>query len=207
MYFKYGLRNIFNFRCQITSMQFPFMGGDGMVRAIWWGTSSIPTNTNIEQMYVYASEWSVANYRTILAFSILGRLHWSISFNILSVQMVMHWSDLHVLTNFQIVPTNTNIEQMYVDTCRGPDGANLRAIRKSWDWFTYLKTDYFLSIFCRRTAVYFSRYKLALLVPCLHVPTNFLIYRSNTNIPEWWFTSKLKNKFGKQGYSTRIVCL
>ena len=52
------LRNIFNFRCQITSayiiqsMQFPFITY-GMVLYI---NDSIPTNTNIEQMYVYASE-------------------------------------------------------------------------------------------------------------------------------------------------------
>ena len=37
-------------------MQFPFITY-GMVRAIY-KNDSIPTNTNIEQMYVYASEWS-----------------------------------------------------------------------------------------------------------------------------------------------------
>ena len=52
------LRNIFNFRCQITSayiiqsMQFPFITY-GIVLYI---NDSIPTNTIIEQMYVYASE-------------------------------------------------------------------------------------------------------------------------------------------------------
>ena len=53
------LRNIFNFRCQITSayifiqsMQFPFINY-GIVLYL---NDSIPTNTNIEQMYVYASE-------------------------------------------------------------------------------------------------------------------------------------------------------
>ena len=52
------LKNIFNFRCQITSayihsMQFPFITY-GMVLYI---NDSIPTHTNIEQfMYVYASE-------------------------------------------------------------------------------------------------------------------------------------------------------
>ena len=45
-----------NFRCQITSMQFLFITC-GMVRAIYIN-DSILTNTNIEQMYVYANEWS-----------------------------------------------------------------------------------------------------------------------------------------------------
>ena len=51
-YFKYCLKNIFNFRCQITSVQCPFIT-NGMVRDIKY---SIPTNTNIEQMYVCANE-------------------------------------------------------------------------------------------------------------------------------------------------------
>ena len=37
-------------------MQFPFITY-GMVRAIYIN-DSIPTNTNIKQMYVYANEWS-----------------------------------------------------------------------------------------------------------------------------------------------------
>ena len=51
------LRNIFYFRFQITSafyMQFPFITY-GMVLYI---NDSIPTNANIEPMYVYASERS-----------------------------------------------------------------------------------------------------------------------------------------------------
>ena len=50
------LKNIFNFRCQITSayihsMQFPYY-----LCMVWcYINDSIPTHTNIEQMYVYAS--------------------------------------------------------------------------------------------------------------------------------------------------------
>ena len=55
-YFKYCLKNIFNFRCQITSVQCPFIT-NGMVRAIYI-KDNIPTNTNIEQMYVCANERS-----------------------------------------------------------------------------------------------------------------------------------------------------
>ena len=101
-YFKYGLRNIFNFRCQITSMQFPFITY-GMVRAIYIN-DSIPTNTNIEQMYVYANElrkcWHFYILK-LLFLSIFSRYKW-------------HACRLTCTDKFPNIPTNTNIEQMYV---------------------------------------------------------------------------------------------
>ena len=69
---------------------------------------------------------------------------------------------LHVSTNFQNIPTNTNIEQMYVYASE---------LRKFW--YFYILTLLFLSIFCR-----YSRYFVGTndMLVGLHVPTNFLIW-------------------------------
>ena len=75
---------------------------------------------------------------------------------------------LHVSTNFQNIPTNTNIEQMYVYASE---------LRKFW--YFYILTLLFLSIFCR-----YSRYFVGTndMLVGLHVPTNFLIYRQTLTL-------------------------
>ena len=66
------------------------------------------------------------------------------------------------------VPTNTNIEQMYVYASE---------LRKFWHF--YILNLLFLSIFCR-----YSRYFVGTndMIVGLHVPTNFLIYRQTLTL-------------------------
>ena len=129
-------------------------------------------NTNIEKMYVYASE-----LRHFWHFHILKLLFLSIfcRYNryFVGTNGPGMLVGLHVSTNFQNIPTNTNIEQMYV--CMRASGAS--ELRKFW--YFYILTLLFLSIFCR-----YSRYFVGTndMLVGLHVPTNFLIYRQTLTL-------------------------
>ena len=76
------LKNILNFRCQITSAYIYNQCSFRLLLMVWcYINDSIPTNTNIEQMYVYASE----------LFFVVAFLHseTTISSNILSVHQIL----------------------------------------------------------------------------------------------------------------------
>ena len=102
-YFKYGLRNIFNFRCQITSMQFPFIIY-GMVRAIYIN-DSIPTNTNIEQNVCVCERVERASLENFGIFTSLNCYFFHIC------RYKWHACRLTCTDKSPNIPTNTNIEQ------------------------------------------------------------------------------------------------
>ena len=131
-----------------------------MVWCVLYINDSIPTNTNIGQMYVYASE-----LRKFWHFYILKT---SISFNILSVQNL----SAYLLTNFQIYRQTLTLSKCM---CMRASGAS--ELRKFWHF--YILKLLFLSIFCR-----YSRYFVGTndMLVGLHVPTNFLIYRQTLTL-------------------------
>ena len=126
-------------------------------------------NTNVGKcMYMRASEAS--ELRNFWHFHILKLLLLSIfcRYNRYFVGTNCMLVGLHVPTNFQNIPTNTNIKQMYMYASE---------LRKFWHF--YILTLLFLSIFCR-----YSRYFVGTndMLVGLHVPTNFLIYRQTLTL-------------------------
>ena len=119
-------------------------------------------------MYMRASEAS--ELRNFWHFHILKLLFLSIfcRYNRYFVGTNGMLVGLHVPTNFQNIPTNTNIKQMYVYASE---------LRKFWHF--YILTLLFLSIFCR-----YSRYFVGTndMLVGVHVPTNFLMYQQTLTL-------------------------
>ena len=79
------LRNIFNFRCQITSAYIYNQCSFRLLLMVWcYINDSIPTNTNIEQMYI-CERAERASLEHFGFFTFLS----AISFNILSVHQIL----------------------------------------------------------------------------------------------------------------------
>ena len=108
------LRNIFNFRCQITSAYIYNQCSFRLLLMVWcYINDSIPTNTNIEQMYVYASER--ASERASLEFFFFFTFLNCYFFQYLSVHQILCRYKWHAcrLTCTDKFPNVPKIFQMY----------------------------------------------------------------------------------------------
>ena len=129
-------------------------------------------NTNIEKMYVYASE-----LRNFWHFHILKLLFLSIfcRYNRYSVGTNGEMACLSAYMYRQISKIYRQTLTLSKCMCMRASGAS--ELRKFW--YFYILTLLFLSIFCR-----YSRYFVGTndMLVGLHVPTNFLIYRQTLTL-------------------------
>ena len=128
---------------------------------------NIPTNTSIEQMYVYASELRKSWHFYIL--------------KLLFLSIFCRYSRYFVGTNYMLVglhvPTNFLIyrQTLTLSKCmcmRASGASELRTF-----WHSYILNLLFLSIFCR-----YIRYFVGTndMLVGSHVPTNFQMYRQKS---------------------------
>ena len=149
-----------------------FLSTNGMLVGLYTCTDkfpNIPTNTNIEQMYVYmrASELRKCRHFYILKLLFLSIFCRYSRYFVGTNDMLV---GLHVPTNFLIYRQTVTLSKCM---CMRASGAS--ELRKFWHF--YILNLLFLSIFCR-----YIRYFVGTndMLVGSHVPTNFQMYRQKS---------------------------
>ena len=131
------------------------------------------TLTLRKSMYASERAQKIFSHFYILKLQFLSIFCWYFRYFVGTNDMLV---GLHVPTNFLIYRQTLTLSKCM---CMRASGAS--ELRKFWHF--YIVTLLFLSIFCR-----YSRYFVGTnyMLVGLHVPTNFLIYRQNTNVEKMY---------------------